>query len=141
MFTDADKIITFHDKYYIVDQSASRTVVSFNKDGHPMTRYGQVGQAPGEYVYPWDLDVDETGVYILDTNSKKVIHYTEDGRLVNEQRISFHADACKRLKNGGFMFNLTPDGTRMPSLVYTDSLMHIVRQVLPYHISSVFRKP
>lgn len=148
MFTDADKIITFHDKYYIVDQSASRTVVSFNKDGHPMTRYGQVGQAPGEYVFPWDMDVDETGVYILDTNSKKVIHYTEDGRLVNEQRIPFHADACKRLKNGGFLFNLTPDGTRMPSLVYTDSLMHIVRQVLPYQegyvggysTSDIFRK-
>lgn len=132
MFTDADKIIACHDRYYIVDQSASRTVVSFNKNGQPIARYGQVGQAPGEYVFPWDIDVDETGVYILDTNSKKVIHYTEDGRFVNERRIPFHADACKRLKDGGFLFNLTPDGTQLPSLVYTDSLMHIFRRVQPY---------
>ena len=33
MFSCADKIIEYNNKYYILDQSALRTVVSFKKDG------------------------------------------------------------------------------------------------------------
>lgn len=51
MFSCADKII---------DQSALRTVVSFKKDGTSDIKYGRVGQGPGEYVFPWDMHVDET---------------------------------------------------------------------------------
>lgn len=132
MFSYADKIIAYNDKYYILDQSSSRTVVSFKKDGSPETRYGRVGQAPGEYVFPWDIDIDETGVYVLDTNSKKMIHYTEQGKFLNEQKIPFFADAFKRLKNGNFIFNTTPSSKQTPSLIYTDSLMNPIEHSIPY---------
>ena len=36
MFYFADKIIEYNNKYYILDQSALRTVVSFKKDGTPI---------------------------------------------------------------------------------------------------------
>ena len=36
MFSCADKIIEYNNKYYILDQSALRTVVSFKKDGTPI---------------------------------------------------------------------------------------------------------
>ena len=52
---------------------------------HLILKYGRVGQGPGEYVFPWDMHVDETGVYVLDTNSKKIIHYTESGTFLSEQ--------------------------------------------------------
>lgn len=132
MFSCADKIIEYNNKYYILDQSSLRTVVSFKKDGTPDTKYGRVGQGPGEYVFPWDMDVDETGVYVLDTNSKKVIHYNESGNLIGEWKIPFWADAIKRLKNGNFIFNTTPDGTQVPSLIYTDSLMNPIQHSMPY---------
>lgn len=132
MFSCADKIIEYNNKYYILDQSSLRTVVSFKKDGTPDTKYGRVGQGPGEYVFPWDMDVDETGVYVLDTNSKKVIHYNESGNLIGEWKIPFWADAIKRLKNGNFIFNTTPDGTQVPSLIYTDSLMNPIQNSMPY---------
>ncbi len=132
MFSCADKIIEYNNKYYILDQSSLRTVVSFKKDGTSDTKYGRVGQGPGEYVFPWDMDVDETGVYVLDTNSKKVIHYNESGNLIGEWKIPFWADAIKRLKNGNFIFNTTPDGTQTPSLIYTDSLMNPIQHSMPY---------
>lgn len=132
MFSYADKIIAYNDKYYILDQSSLRTVVSFKKDGSPETRYGRVGQAPGEYVFPWDIDIDETGVYVLDTNSKKMIHYTEQGKFLNEQKIPFFADAFKRLKNGNFIFNTIPSSKQTPSLIYTDSLMNPIEHSIPY---------
>lgn len=132
MFSCADKIIEYNSKYYILDKSSLRTVVSFKKDGSPITRYGRIGQGPGEYVFPWDMDIDETGIYVLDTNSKKVIHYNECGDLLGERKIPFFADAIKRLKNGNFIFNTTPDGTQIPSLIYTDSLMNPIWNSIPY---------
>lgn len=132
MFSYADKIIEHNNKYYILDKSSLRTVVSFKKDGSPVARYGSFGQGPGEYVFPWDMDIDETGVYVLDTNSKKIIHYTDSGILLSERKIPFFADAFKRLKNGNFIFNMTPDGTQIPSLIYTDSLMNPIKHSMPY---------
>lgn len=132
MFSCADKIIEYNSKYYILDQSALRTVVSFKKDGTSDTKYGRVGQGPGEYIFPWDMNIDETGVYVLDTNSKKIIHYTESGDFLNERKIPFFADAFKRLKNGNFIFNTTPSGTQIPSLIYTDSLMNPIAHSIPY---------
>lgn len=126
MFSCIDKIMAYRDKFYVLDKNESRTVVSFEKDGSPGHRYGRVGQGPGEYVFPWDMDVDETGVYVLDTNSKKVIHYSEEGTFLGERSLPFFADALKRLKNGNFIFNITPDGKQLPALVVTDSLMNPV---------------
>lgn len=126
MFSCIDKIMAYRDKFYVLDKNESRTVVSFEKDGSPGHRYGRVGQGPGEYVFPWDMDVDETGVYVLDTNSKKVIHYSEEGMFLGERSLPFFADALKRLKNGNFIFNITPDGKQLPALVITDSLMNPV---------------
>lgn len=126
MFSCIDKIMAYRDKFYVLDKNESRTVVSFEKDGSPGHRYGRVGQGPGEYVFPWDMDVDETGVYVLDTNSKKVIHYSEEGTFLGERSLPFFADALKRLKNGYFIFNITPDGKQLPALVVTDSLMNPV---------------
>lgn len=71
MFANADKIQTFDGTFYVLDRNSLRTVVSFNRHGEPKAKFGRVGQAPGEYVFPWDMDIDKTGVYILDTNSKK----------------------------------------------------------------------
>lgn len=132
MFSYADKIKTYNNKYYILDQSSLRTVVSFKHDGTPDTKYGRVGQGPGEYVFPWDFDIDETGVYVLDTNSKKIIHYTEHGGFLDERKLPFFADAFKRLKNGNFIFNSTPDGKQIPGLIYTDSLMNPIEYSMPY---------
>lgn len=132
MFSYVDKIIEYNDKYYILDQSSSRTVVSFKKDGTSDSKYGRIGQGPGEYVFPWDMHIDETGVYVLDTNSRKIIHFTEHGDFLSEQKIPFFADAFKRLKNGNYIFNTTPDGTQLPSLIYTDSLMNPIKHLMPY---------
>ena len=82
--------IEYNNKYYILDQSALRTVVSFKKDGTSDIKYGRVGQGPGEYVFPWDMHVDETGVYVLDTKFQKKSFITlNPGLFLSEQKNSF----------------------------------------------------
>ena len=131
MFSYADKILEHNNKYFILDKTL-RSIVSFKKGGNPITKYGRIGQGPGEYVSPWNFDIDTTGLYVLDTKSKKVIHYSEEGSFLKERKIPFFADAIKRLENGNFMFNTTPDGTPKPSLIYTDSEMNIISKSLNY---------
>jgi len=85
MFSYADKILEHNNKYFILDKTL-RSIVSFKKGGNPITKYGQIGQGPGEYVSPWDFDIDTTGLYVLDTKSKKVIHYSEEGSFLKERK-------------------------------------------------------
>ena len=125
MFMDIDKVRFFNGNYYILDRSSARKLVSFTSDGSPMGSYGRQGNGPGEYVFPWDMDVDSTGVYVLDTNNRKVIRYSHDGTFISESKLKFLADAFKRLRNGNFIFNIAPDGKASPSLCITDPSGHI----------------
>ena len=70
MYADLDKLIVRNGKYFVLDSFGARTVVSFTKNGDPLGKYGNVGQGPGEYVLPMDMDVDSSGVYILDARAK-----------------------------------------------------------------------
>lgn len=132
MFSNPDKIFEQGNIFFVLDRHDARTVVSFSLNGEPLTKYGKVGQGPGEYVSPWDVDADSTGVYILDSNSKKVIRYDRAGKFIGEKNIPFIAEGFRRLKDGNFLFNILPDGKSTPSLCVTDSMMNPIKSVLSY---------
>lgn len=123
MFADFDKVIASENLFYIMDSFGARTVVSFNQDGNAIARYGKIGQGPGEYVRPWDIAITPGFVYILDSNSKKIIKYGKDGTFVKEYTVPFLAKGFKILDNGEFIFSLLPDGHASPRLCITDSLI------------------
>ncbi|MDE6482816.1 MAG: 6-bladed beta-propeller, partial [Rikenellaceae bacterium] len=64
LFANVRKAIARNDKIFILDPIEGQTAVSFTMDGEPYAHYGKVGNGPGEYFRPWDMDVDSTGVYI-----------------------------------------------------------------------------
>lgn len=132
MFVDLDKLLIVEGNYYILDRYSSRSVLSFSSKGEPLHKFGNVGSGPGEYMFPLDMDIDSTGVYVLDTNTKKVIRYSHDGSYLAENKIPFNADAFKRLSNGNFLFNLSPDGVNTSALAITDSLMQPVKYFSNY---------
>lgn len=109
MFAEICRIIDKNGKYFILDKYDGRTVVSFTHDGKPYASYGRTGNGPGEYVYPQDMDIKDSTVYILDSNSKKLIIYSERGNFIREQSLPFFADALKITDNGNYLFNLTPE--------------------------------
>lgn len=130
MFSYADKILEHNNKYFILDKTL-RSIVSFKKGGNPITKYGQIGQGPGEYVSPWDFDIDTTGLYVLDTKSKKSSTIVKKVLSWKKEKYLF-CRCYKTTWNGNFMFNTTPDGTPKPSLIYTDSEMNIISKSLNY---------
>lgn len=52
--------------------------------------------------------------------------------FLKEQKIAFYADAFRRLDNGNYLFNATPNGKRVAGLILTDSLMNPIREFMPY---------
>lgn len=131
MFADIDRIIAKDDMYYILDSYGASTVVSFTTTGKAYAKYGKIGQGPGEYIKPWDIDVDSAFVYVLDSNTKKILQFEKDGTFVKEKKIPFIATSFKRLINGDYLFSILADGDASPRLCRSDSMISNVRYCLP----------
>ena len=54
--------------------SLSIHMVSFDHNGKPLASYGKHGNAPDEYIYPWDVDVSVEYIYIrcISTEATKI---------------------------------------------------------------------
>ena len=132
LFAEARKVMVRNDKIFVLDPIDGRTAVSFTMDGKPYAHYGRTGNGPGEYIRPWDMDVDSTGVYILDSNHKKVLKYSHKGDFIKDFDIPFFSFAFALLDGGRFLFNLPEDGTAAPQLCVTDSTVTDLKYHLNY---------
>ncbi|MDE6482372.1 MAG: 6-bladed beta-propeller [Rikenellaceae bacterium] len=132
LFAEARKILVRNNKIFVLDPFDGRTAVSFTMDGEPYARYGRAGNGPGEYFRPWDIDVDSTGVYILDSNHKKVLKYSIEGDFIKDFDIPFFSHTFTLLDNGHFVFNLPEDGTAAPQLCVADSTVTDIKYYLSY---------
>jgi len=130
MFADIDKVVAKDGIFYIMDSFGARTVVSFKNTGEPYVKYGKIGQGPGEYSRPYDIDVDDRYVYILDSSKKKILQFKNDGVFVGERSIPFIATAFKLLDNGNFVFRLLPDGEASPRICVADNKISDVKYYL-----------
>ncbi len=66
--------------YYMMDRGNSRVAV-FGPDGEYLRSFGREGDGPGEFRSPMLQSVDERGVMIYDSRSRRVVHFDLDGAL------------------------------------------------------------
>lgn len=131
MFADLNKLIVRDGKYYVLDAYGSRTVVSFNADGTPLVKYGKVGQGPGEYFRPTDMDVYDDIVYVIDMKREKMLKYKNSGEFLEEISMPFKAEAINVVDRNKFMFGLYREGENAHRICVTDSNMNIQATCLP----------
>lgn len=133
MFADINQVIDAFGKYFIVDTYGSRRVVSFDHNGNPLASYGKQGNGPGEYVFPWDVDVSSEYVYILDISQRKLIQYNHKGEFINCKHIPFESKGFTLLNNGKLLFKLEPfKDTNNYQLCVTDSMLNPINYMLRY---------
>lgn len=71
------KVIAHDDMIYVWDR-IQKKVLLFGKDGRYAGGIHRVGQGPGEYTEPFDMDVDAAGnVYVYDWNTQSLIKYAD----------------------------------------------------------------
>lgn len=131
MFANLERLVAKDNKFFIVDTYGNKTVVSFTKDGNAYAKYGKIGQGPGEYFRPWDINVRGDNVYILDSNTKKVLRYKISGEYVEEKTIPFIAQSFHILDNGNVLFCILPEGDGSPRLCLADSNMKVLKNYIP----------
>lgn len=132
MFADINQVIDAFGKYFIVDTYGSRRVVSFDYNGNPFASYGKQGNGPGEYIYPWDVDISNDYLYILDISQQKLIKYNHEGDYIDSQNIPFESKGFALLKNNKILFNLAPSKGTNYQLCVTDSALNPLNYLLCY---------
>lgn len=77
---DVDKILYQDNKFYILDKVGKKILI-FDQDGKNIQIIHQVGQGPGEYLEPCDMDIDKKGnIYVSDWGNQSIITY-KNGNL------------------------------------------------------------
>lgn len=132
MFADINQIIDAFGKYFIVDTYGSRRVVSFDHNGKPVASYGKQGNGPGEYVYPWDVDVSAEYVYILDISQRRLLKYSHKGDYIDSQIVPFESKGFALLKNNRILFKLEPSEDTNYQLCVTDLELNPLSYMLRY---------
>lgn len=147
MFADLDKIIEDNGLFYVLDSFGARTLVSFDSKGNAHAKYGKIGKGPGEFVRPWDFDIYNSQVYILDSNAKKILIFESDGGYKDEKKLPFSAKGFKILNDGKMMFSLLTSGDGGPRLCLSDSTLTEFKYLLNsekgyvggFHTNNIFR--
>ena len=105
-FSMPQKILINNERVFINDYS-SRNLYSYKFSGTPEFVLNKRGRAKDEYLQITDFDIDATGgIWILDGQADKIVHYTKDGECLFTSKLPFQADHIKILGNDRLMFTL-----------------------------------
>ncbi len=69
-------------------------------DGNLLGHIGSKGKGPGEFTFPTDIFVDETGLYVLDVLTSSISQFKHDGVFVKRVNLPNRNVVVKRVKDG-----------------------------------------
>ena len=106
-----DQAMMWNDELFLLDWSAKKLVSYDLNGGSPLAVYGRRGRAMDEYLQITGFDVDFDGnVWILDSQSDKLIQYDHDGHFQCKHQVPFDALDLKCISNNLFVFAVLPVG-------------------------------
>lgn len=91
------KVKFFHDKIYILDNSVSKNLYIFSLDGKFVNKIRNFGEGPNEILSPYDFDISNNELVILDGRQSKFVYYDLTGIPKRQKRIFY------RLQNFRFV--------------------------------------
>lgn len=101
-----DKLIV-HNGIYILDTKLSKALYKFNMDGKLLFKINNIGAGPGEFYLPFDFDISNTAIFILDINQRKILSYDlNSGKYNSERRYDFQAMSFAHIEEDVFLFHL-----------------------------------
>lgn len=144
------KVIAHDDMIYVWDR-IQKKVLLFGKDGRYAGGIHRVGQGPGEYTEPFDMDVDAAGnVYVYDWNTQSLIKYA-DGDVSRPEVMKIGEYCMDVAVTDGYVYlgNIVREGVPAISLAAWDRRTHELKVLeentlpeaaaLPYEGQYIFR--
>ncbi|NOR46079.1 MAG: 6-bladed beta-propeller [Candidatus Delongbacteria bacterium] len=84
-FSSNDISVDSKENIYIVDEN-SNTIKKFDKNGHFLKSFGNVGTGPGEYGQAKNLVILNDIVYISDPSTFKIIKFDTEGNFIDSKQ-------------------------------------------------------
>jgi len=118
-------------RIFVFDKLRSNSVVSFDKNGHHVIRYGERGNGNKEYISLADFDVDENYVYLYDYVKMRMLQYRHTGEYVKARATKFRGKGFHVLGNGKFLFAMEKEDN-LQKLCLVDYSMTVGKCLLTY---------
>ncbi len=113
--------------YYVMDRGNSRIAV-FGPDGEFVRSFGREGDGPGEFRSPMLQGVDDKGIVLYDSRSRRVIQFSLGGELLGTYSYPKATGSTLRMTlDGDCLVLMSYQSERRPDLSgYTWYLMTVV---------------
>lgn len=109
LFSQNSKTIIKDSIIYILDRGRNKKLVKYDLKGNALSKIGELGQGPKEYMNITDFDVAENGdIYILDAMQNIVLTFNNRGEFVDRHLVPHDIFAIRRLNDGGFLLGVYP---------------------------------
>lgn len=102
LISNITKVVFVDHCFYIFDRLAKRVVV-FSDKGKYLYHIQKIGNGPGEYVEPIDMNVAQNGtIYIADNATQRIIEYTHEGKKFKDINVGFYFGGFALSGDGNF---------------------------------------
>ncbi len=103
-----DKVLLDGSGLYLLDKRISKSIKKFDLDGKLIYSISEAGEGLGKFVLPFDFDLDENALVVLDVNQRKLVSFNKnDGSFIEENRFGdFQAVSFATLGSGQFAYHL-----------------------------------
>lgn len=113
------KLIVRNDTLFVLDSFKSKAFFAYASDGTPLFEYSKQGEGPDEYIFLSDLDVDDKNIYLLDSESHKILLLNKNGKFEKKVDSPAHTAHIKpfydaKSKKASYYFDMyTPEKARL----------------------------
>lgn len=104
---EVEKILVTDDRIYVLDPYNAIALYVYDREGTLLFDISNLGQGPGEFMAPYDFDINENTdeIVVYDANRNKLIFYErESGNFIREEKLEFFPKRFKVINNGFIFF-------------------------------------
>ena len=106
-FKEISKIKIHNNHFFIMDSYMTNLLV-YDFSGNAITKIGNRGNGPNDYVNITDFDIDNEGnIYVIDGTLDKLFVYDRAFKFMLKKDLPFSVDIIKVLENGNFLLGLS----------------------------------
>lgn len=101
-----DKVLFIEDKIVVYDKKKKRGLYLFSDKGKFLTRIGNFGKGPKEYLGINDVAINKTkkNIVLLDDYGKSIIYYDFNGKFIKRNKLYYYSTDISILDDGSFVF-------------------------------------
>lgn len=102
-----DKIHITNRNVYILDSQHAKSLFVYDRNGNINKVINNVGQGPGDFIYPGDFDIQQNSenIIILDRNQRKLIYYSKQGDFISELKLNAYINTFASIKNNSIVMD------------------------------------